>query len=62
MNKLYKQIQFSDGFIFYEQENGVYTDSKNEKDCDMSFKSWKEIKNLINNDTIEITSIKYYKK
>ena len=28
--KLYKQIQFSDGYIFYEQKNGRYTDTKKE--------------------------------
>ena len=41
--KLYKQIQFSDGYIFYEQKNGRYTDTKKEEDCDLSFDCWKDI-------------------
>ena len=55
MIKLYKQIQFSDGYIFYEQKNGRYTDTKKEQDCDLSFNSWKDIQETLDNDDLEIS-------
>jgi len=58
--KLYKQIQFSDGYIFYEQKNGRYTDTKKEEDCDLSFNSWKDIQYHLDNDDLEITFCKLY--
>ena len=60
--KLYKEIQFSDGYIFYEQKNGRYTDTKKEEDCDLSFDSWKDIQNALDNDDLEISICKLYKK
>ena len=60
--KLYKQIQFSDGYVFYEQKNGRYTDTKKEKDCDLSFDSWKDIQDALDNDDLEISICKLYKK
>ena len=61
MVKLYKQIQFSDGYVFYEQKNGRYTDTKKEKDCDLSFDSWKDIQDALDNDDLEISICKLYK-
>jgi|TARA_R100001460_G_scaffold13856_2_gene31283 hypothetical protein len=60
--KLYKQIQFSDGYVFYEQKNGRYTDTKKEEDCDLSFDSWKDIQDALDNDDLEISICKLYKK
>ena len=60
--KLYKQIQFSDGYVFYEQKNGRYTDTKKEQDCDLSFDSWKDIQDALDNDDLEISICKLYKK
>tara|TARA_R100001443_G_C3309735_1_gene167412 strand:- start:301 stop:516 length:216 start_codon:yes stop_codon:yes gene_type:complete len=60
--KLYKEIQFSDGYIFYEQKNGRYTDTKKEEDCDLSFNSWKDIQDALDNDDLEISICKLYKK
>ena len=60
--KLYKEIQFSDGYIFYEQKNGRYTDTKKEEDCDLSFDSWKDIQDALDNDDLEISICKLYKK
>ena len=61
MVKLYKQIQFSDGYVFYEQKNGRYTDTKKEEDCDLSFDSWKDIQDALDNDDLEISICKLYK-
>ena len=60
--KVYKQIQFSDGYVFYEQKNGRYTDTKKEEDCDLSFDSWKDIQAALDNDDLEISICKLYKK
>ena len=60
--KVYKQIQFSDGYVFYEQKNGRYTDTKKEEDCDLSFDSWKDIQAALDNDDLEISNCKLYKK
>ena len=59
--KLYKEIQFSDGYVFYEQKNGRYTDTKKEQDCDLSFDSWKDIQDALDNDDLEISICKLYK-
>lgn len=59
--KLYKQIKLTDGYVFYEQKNGRYTDTKKEQDCDLSFDSWKDIQDALDNDDLEISICKLYK-
>ena len=46
---------------FYEQKNGRYTDTKKEEDCDLSFDSWKDIQDALDNDDLEISICKLYK-
>ena len=49
LNKKYQKLNgkakvvLEDGFTFYEQKNGVFTDTKNGVDYDISFMSFNEI-------------------
>ena len=59
---LYKLIKLSDGYVFYEQKDGRYTDTKDGKNVDLSWNSWKDIREAIDIDNIEITTCELYTK
>ena len=59
---LYKLIKLSDGYVFYEQKDGSYTDTKDGKNVDLSWNSWKDIQEAIDIDNIEITTCELYTK
>lgn len=61
MKKLQK-ITLSDGYVFFEQLDGSYTDTKNKNDetRDLSFDNYKQIKKLDKDGFIEIVKTEIY--
>ena len=57
-----RKIVFTDGFKFFEQENGKFTDNENELDADMVYNSLKQIAELVRDGYLEVASMETYKK
>jgi hypothetical protein len=57
-----RKIVFTDGFKFFEQENGKFTDNENEIDADMVYNSIEKIAELVRDGYLSISSIETYKK
>jgi len=51
------KLTTSDGYVFFEQSNGIFTDTQNGKNYDLSFANYQSI---VHNDFIDIVKFETY--